>query len=103
MLTQNDLLEQLQKQKIGLYVIDEAHCVSQWGIDFRPEYQQLGEIGLRLGDPVTLALTATATTAIQKDIEKVLFHESPVHVAYSINRKNIALHVKKKQTIKKKR
>ena len=95
MLTQKDLLEQLQKQKIGLYVIDEAHCVSQWGIDFRPEYQQLGEIGHYLGSPVTLALTATATNAVQQDIQKVLFKEPPVLVVQSVNRSNIALYVKK--------
>lgn len=98
MLSQKDLLEQLQKQKIGLYVIDEAHCVSQWGIDFRPEYQQLGDIGLRLGSPVTLALTATATTSVRQDIEKVLFQKQPVLVTHSVNRKNIALYVKKTET-----
>ncbi|MGX7172808.1 RecQ family ATP-dependent DNA helicase [Enterococcus ratti] len=95
MLVQQTLLELLKKQKIGLYVIDEAHCVSQWGIDFRPEYQQLGEIRKQLGLPVTLALTATATTVVQKDIEKVLFQTPPVCVTHPINRKNIALYVKK--------
>lgn len=95
MLTQKDVIEQLQKQKIGLYVIDEAHCVSQWGVDFRPEYQQLGEIAQKLGSPVTLALTATATTAVQHDIETVLFQEVPVRIIHSVNRQNIALYVKK--------
>lgn len=95
MLTQKDVIEQLQKQKIGLYVIDEVHCVSQWGVDFRPEYQQLGEIAQKLGSPVTLALTATATTAVQHDIETVLFQEVPVRIIHSVNRQNIALYVKK--------
>lgn len=95
MLTQKDVIEQLQKQKIGLYVIDEAHCVSQWGVDFRPEYQQLGEIAQKLGSPVTLALTATATKAVQHDIETVLFQEVPVRIIHSVNRQNIALYVKK--------
>ena len=89
MLTQKELLNVLQRQKIGLYVIDEAHCVSQWGVDFRPEYQQLGVIGKRLGSPVTLALTATATTVVQQDIEKVLFDLPPQVVRHSVNRKNL--------------
>ena len=88
MLTQKELLNVLQRQKIGLYVIDEAHCISQWGVDFRPEYQQLGVIGKRLGSPVTLALTATATTVVQQDIEKVLFDLPPQVVSHSVNRKN---------------
>ncbi len=95
MLTQKELLNVLQRQKIGLYVIDEAHCVSQWGVDFRPEYQQLGVIGKRLGSPVTLALTATATTVVQQDIEKVLFVLPPQVVRHSVNRKNISLFVRK--------
>lgn len=95
MLTQKELLNVLQRQKIGLYVIDEAHCVSQWGVDFRPEYQQLGVIGKRLGSPVTLALTATATTVVQQDIEKVLFDLPPQVVRHSVNRKNISLFVRR--------
>ncbi len=95
MLTQQDLLSVLRQQKIGLYVIDEAHCVSQWGIDFRPEYQQLGTIGEMLGSPVTLALTATATAAVQQDIERVLFALPPRVVRHSVNRENISLFVRK--------
>lgn len=95
MLTQQKLLNALQRQKIGLYVIDEAHCVSQWGVDFRPEYQQLGAIGKLLGSPVTLALTATATSVVQQDIEKVLFDLPPRVVRHSVNRQNISLFVKR--------
>lgn len=76
MLTNPSLLEHLKKQNIALYVVDEAHCVSQWGVDFRPEYQQLGKIQL-LGNPVTLALTATATDLVARDIRHVLFDRPP--------------------------
>lgn len=53
---------------IGLFAIDEAHCISSWGHDFRPDYLTLGEVRKALGCPTTLALTATATPEVQKDI-----------------------------------
>ncbi|WP_206859332.1 RecQ family ATP-dependent DNA helicase [Candidatus Enterococcus mangumiae] len=93
MLNQSELLYALKQQKIALYVIDEAHCVSQWGIDFRPEYQSLGRIGKELGSPTTLALTATATLPVQQEIENILFQTKPVVVKHSVNRENIALFV----------
>jgi ATP-dependent DNA helicase RecQ len=55
-------------QKLALLAVDEAHCISSWGHDFRPDYSRLGEIREKLGNPVTLALTATATPLVQKDI-----------------------------------
>ena len=97
MLTNPSLLEQLKKQDIALYVVDEAHCVSQWGVDFRPEYQQLGKIREHLGNPVTLALTATATDLVAKDIRQVLFDRQPKEVRQSVNRQNISLFVRKTQ------
>ncbi|MGG5358745.1 MULTISPECIES: RecQ family ATP-dependent DNA helicase [unclassified Enterococcus] len=93
MLLQSDILRALKQQKIALFVVDEAHCVSQWGVDFRPEYQRLGESIALLGQPTTLALTATATPRVQKDIETVLFSEKPKVVKHSVNRENIALFV----------
>lgn len=54
--------------EIQLLAFDEAHCISQWGHDFRPDYGKVGEIRQRLGNPLTLALTATATPEVQKDI-----------------------------------
>ena len=90
-MTNPSLLEQLKKQDIALYVVDEAHCVSQWGVDFRPEYQQLGKIREHLGNPVTLALTATATDLVAKDIRQVLFDRQPKEVRQSVNRQNISL------------
>ncbi len=58
--------------EVSLLAVDEAHCISQWGHDFRPDYMALGEARKRLGEPVTLALTATATPAVRKDIRQQL-------------------------------
>jgi ATP-dependent DNA helicase RecQ len=60
--------EALNENKIALFAVDEAHCISSWGHDFRPDYSRLGEHRRRLGEPLTLALTATATPQVQKDI-----------------------------------
>jgi ATP-dependent DNA helicase RecQ len=64
--------EHLIGRPISLFVIDEAHCVSQWGHDFRPDYLSLGNIARRLQRPPMLALTATATTEVQADIVRQL-------------------------------
>ncbi|MDK4211600.1 RecQ family ATP-dependent DNA helicase [Enterococcus mundtii] len=93
MLQQPEVLHALKQQKISLYVVDEAHCVSQWGIDFRPEYQSLGRVAKELGSPTTLALTATATRPVQEEIEHILFRAKPALVKHSVNRENISLFV----------
>ena len=59
-----------------LLAVDEAHCISEWGHDFRPDYTRVGEIRQRLGNPTTIALTATATPEVQTDIVKQLNLES---------------------------
>lgn len=61
-------LDAVKDRKISLLALDEAHCVSQWGNDFRPDYSRIGEFRKIIGDPVTMALTATATIDVQKDI-----------------------------------
>ena len=60
--------KKLQKLEIGLFVVDEAHCISQWGYDFRSDYLFIGKMRKSLGNPRTLALTATATTQVIQDI-----------------------------------
>src|SRR5690606_17223902 len=60
--------EVMAQRKVRLLAVDEAHCVSQWGHDFRPDYTRLAEIREQLGNPPTLALTATATRDCQQDI-----------------------------------
>ncbi len=78
-----------------MFVIDEAHCISQWGYDFRPDYLKLGLIRQKLNNPVTLALTATATEEVRQDIMKSLGIEGWKEYVYSVDRPNIAITVEK--------
>lgn len=91
-----EFVEVLRSRRVVLLAVDEAHCVSEWGHDFRPDYTRLGEFRRLLGDPVTLALTATATPEVQRDIAvqlglgpgaMVTFHEG-------IERPNLRLGVR---------
>lgn len=84
------IIERLQKLEIGLFVIDEAHCISQWGYDFRTDYLNLGNIRSKLNNPLTLALTATATKTVQADIKEKLKLKQPKEVITSVDRSNIA-------------
>ncbi len=80
-------LEQLRPK---LLAIDEAHCISQWGHDFRPEYARLGEVRRRLGEPPTIALTATATEDVRADIIQRLGLVDPEIVITGFDRPNLA-------------
>jgi ATP-dependent DNA helicase RecQ len=90
-----EFVEALRRRSVQLLAVDEAHCISQWGHDFRPDYTRLAEIRALLNEPTTLALTATATPEVQRDIvsqlglqesEVTLFHEG-------IDRPNLHLDV----------
>lgn len=90
-----EFVDVLRSRKITLLAVDEAHCVSQWGHDFRPDYSRLAEIRELLGNPTTIALTATATAECRADIYRQLnidpadiklFHEG-------IDRPNLSLEV----------
>ena len=72
-----------------LFVVDEAHCVSFWGHDFRPEYMRLAEIREALGSPVTIALTATATPQVRSDIANFLKLRSPKSHVTGFDRPNL--------------
>lgn len=78
---------------ISLAAVDEAHCISEWGHDFRPAYMRLGERLHELGSPPVLALTATATQAVRDDIIRYLGMRDPAIVASSPHRANLAFEV----------
>ena len=85
--------EMLQKRKPALIAIDEAHCISQWGHDFRPEYRRLGERLAGLRPAPVVALTATATGMVQEDIVKQLGIASANRFIQGFRRTNLAIRV----------
>ncbi|HEY3188852.1 MAG TPA: RecQ family ATP-dependent DNA helicase, partial [Solirubrobacteraceae bacterium] len=87
----------LHEARIGLFVVDEAHCVSQWGHDFRPEYMRLAELRSFASAPM-IALTATATAAVLAEIESGLGLRSPVVVRAGFDRPNLAFAVRALRT-----
>ncbi|HLQ71506.1 MAG TPA: RecQ family ATP-dependent DNA helicase [Bacillota bacterium] len=95
-LLQNDeVMSWLKKLTISLFVVDEAHCISHWGHEFRTDYLRLKDVIMYLGNPVILALSATATKEVREDIIYSLdIHEVEQHI-YPIDRQNIIYDVKK--------
>ncbi|MCA1616600.1 MAG: RecQ family ATP-dependent DNA helicase [Acidobacteria bacterium] len=92
-LTDPAFLETLARNRIDFVVIDEAHCISEWGHDFRPSYLALGAAIRQLGSPPVLALTATATDEVVRDIEKQLGLRQMRLVRTGIYRPNLRLEV----------
>lgn len=89
------VIKHLSKLTISLFVVDEAHCISQWGHEFRTDYLKLSDVRKKFGQPPCLAITATATEEVQRDIiERLNLNDFKAHI-YSIDRPNIALTVKK--------
>src|SRR6202034_1035620 len=85
--------EMLAKRKPSLIAIDEAHCISQWGHDFRPDYRMLGQYLPSLRPAPVLALTATATPLVQKDIAAQLGLIEPTHFIHGFRRENIGIEI----------
>jgi ATP-dependent DNA helicase RecQ len=83
--------------KVDLLTIDEAHCISEWGHDFRPEYRQIVEVRKRFPDTVCLALTATATVRVRQDIRATLEFTTSNEFIASFNRENLYLEVIRKR------
>lgn len=83
----------LKSQEISLLAVDEAHCISQWGHDFRPDYSRLGEIKQKLGNPLTIALTATATARVRQDIRQQLDIPETNQFLEPVLRSNLSLNV----------
>ncbi|MGA5600840.1 RecQ family ATP-dependent DNA helicase [Streptomyces griseoincarnatus] len=93
-LARKDVLERLRELRPSLFVVDEAHCVSAWGHDFRPDYLTLGEAAERLGRPPVLALTATAAAPVREDIVEHLHMRGPRLVTTGTDRPAIQLTVR---------
>jgi ATP-dependent DNA helicase RecQ len=90
-----DTLERLRESPPSLFVIDEAHCVTEWGHDFRPEYLQLGAAIEALGKPRILALTATAAAPVREEIVERLRMRDPEVIVHGFDRPNLELSVER--------
>ena len=90
-LTRTDTLDLLKRSRVSLLAVDEAHCISQWGHDFRPEYLALGTVRTELGGAQIIALTATADAATRADIVDKLFREPPRIFVHGFDRPNLKL------------
>ncbi len=95
-LTKEDNIDFLKKVKISFYAIDEAHCISEWGHDFRPEYRRIKPIVEEIGKSPIIALTATATAKVQHDIQKNLGILDAQVFKASFNRENLYYEVRPK-------
>ena len=84
-------LERIDELDVRLFAVDEAHCVSHWGHDFRPDYRELGRVREALGSPPCIALTATATPEVQEDILRALRIEDAARFHTGIERPNLFL------------
>ncbi len=97
-LTKDENIEFLKQIKVSFYAVDEAHCISEWGHDFRPEYRRIRPIINDIGSAPLIALTATATPKVQHDIQKNLGMLNATIYKSSFNRANLYYEVRPKTT-----
>ena len=95
-LTKEENVEFLKSVKISFYAVDEAHCISEWGHDFRPEYRRIRPIINMIGQAPIIALTATATQKVREDIKKILGIPNANEFKSSFNRPNLYYEVRRK-------
>lgn len=95
-LTKDENIEFLKSVPISFYAVDEAHCISEWGHDFRPEYRRIRPIITEIGTRPVIALTATATTKVQHDIQKNLAMTDAAVFKSSFNRANLYYEIRPK-------
>ena len=95
-LTKEENVEFLKSVKISFYAVDEAHCISEWGHDFRPEYRRIRPIINMIGNAPIIALTATATQKVREDIKKILGMPDAKEFKSSFNRPNLYYEVRRK-------
>lgn len=95
-LTKKENIDFLKQVKISFYAIDEAHCISEWGHDFRPEYRKIRSIINEIGVAPVIALTATATPKVQHDIQKTLCMNDATIFKSSFNRPNLYYEIRSK-------
>ena len=95
-LTKEENVEFLKNVKISFYAVDEAHCISEWGHDFRPEYRRIRPIINMIGQAPIIALTATATQKVREDIKKILGMPDAKEFKSSFNRPNLYYEVRRK-------
>ncbi|MEO8794887.1 MAG: DNA helicase RecQ [Daejeonella sp.] len=99
-LTKLENVEFLQSIKVSFVAVDEAHCISEWGHDFRPEYRKIRQVINNIGDNIPIiALTATATPKVQQDIQKTLQMNNAVLFKSSFNRPNLFYEVRAKRNV----
>ena len=98
-LTKEDNVAFLHKIKVSFYAIDEAHCISEWGHDFRPEYRRIRPIINEIGTAPLIALTATATPKVQMDIQKNLGMSDASVFKSSFNRPNLYYEIRPKRNV----
>jgi ATP-dependent DNA helicase RecQ len=96
-LANDEVIDELRVAGVSLFVVDEAHCVSAWGHDFRPDYLRVGDAVDRLNRPPVVALTATASPVVRREIIQHLRLRDPVVVAAGFDRPNIRLEVQRVQ------